>query len=231
MALARTVYHNADIAILDDPLAAVDAHVGKHLFQKCILDQLLAPMAGQRNKSVILVTNALQYLSHSLVDRIVVLQNGRVVEEGTYKDLANNPDTVFSKYLAVMSETGVSSTVIGGADVPGMSLTPSEPDSSINDDFDLDVDSDLMEDVSIDTKKPTSSNGELMTNEFKERVVGSVDRQVYLAWGRAAGGVWVPLVIVLAYGIVECVNVSSKWWLTYCKYSSWYQFANFRITS
>ena len=169
---------------------------------------------------MILVTNALQYLSHSLVDRIVVFQNGRVVEQGTYKELANSPDTVFSKYLAVMSETGVSSTVVDGGDVPGMSLTPSEPDSSINDDFVSDDDPELMEDVSIDTKKPTSSDGELMTNEFKERVIGRVDRQVYLAWGRAAGGVWVPLIIVVVYGIVECVNVSSKWWLTYCKYTS-----------
>jgi ABC-type proline/glycine betaine transport system ATPase subunit len=176
-------------------------------------------MAGQGKKSVILVTNALQYLNHSLVDRIVVFQHGRVVEEGTYKDLASNPASVFSKYLTVMSETGVSSTVMGGADVPDMSLTPSEPDSSINDDLDSNDDSDHMEDVSIDTKKPTSLNGELMTNEFKERVVGRVDRQVYLAWGRAAGGVWVPFIIVVVYGIVECVNVSSKWWLTYCTYT------------
>jgi ABC-type transport system involved in cytochrome bd biosynthesis fused ATPase/permease subunit len=41
VAMARVVYHNADIYLLDDPLAAVDAHVGKHLFQKCIIDKLL----------------------------------------------------------------------------------------------------------------------------------------------------------------------------------------------
>jgi ABC-type transport system involved in cytochrome bd biosynthesis fused ATPase/permease subunit len=41
VAMPRVVYHNADIYLLDDPLAAVDAHVGKHLFQKCIIDKLL----------------------------------------------------------------------------------------------------------------------------------------------------------------------------------------------
>ena len=34
IALARVLYHNADINLLDDPLAAVDAHVGRHLFEK-----------------------------------------------------------------------------------------------------------------------------------------------------------------------------------------------------
>ena len=211
--MARTVYHNADIAILDDPLAAVDAHVGKHLFQKCILEQLSLSGQKEKKKTVILVTNALQYLSHSMVDRIVVFQNGRVVEQGSYTDLTNNADTVFSKFLAVMAETGVSPTTMEGCDVPGMSISDGE--SSTDDDEEDEV----MNEESMDNKKPSTAanNGELMTDEFKERVVGKVDNQIYMAWGQAAGGAWVPFVILVAYGLVECVNVSSKWWLTYCK--------------
>lgn len=41
VALARAVFHDADVYLLDDPLAAVDAHVGKDLFNKCIVDELL----------------------------------------------------------------------------------------------------------------------------------------------------------------------------------------------
>ena len=36
MSLARAAYHNADVYLLDDPLSAVDAHVGKHIFDNVI---------------------------------------------------------------------------------------------------------------------------------------------------------------------------------------------------
>lgn len=36
MSLARAVYRKADIYLLDDPLSAVDAHVGQHIFDKVI---------------------------------------------------------------------------------------------------------------------------------------------------------------------------------------------------
>lgn len=53
ISLARAVYSNKDIVLLDDPLSAVDAHVGKHIFEECIKKEL-------RGKSVVLVTHQLQ---------------------------------------------------------------------------------------------------------------------------------------------------------------------------
>lgn len=53
ISLARAVYSNRDIFLLDDPLSAVDAHVGKHIFEECIKKEL-------RGKSIILVTHQLQ---------------------------------------------------------------------------------------------------------------------------------------------------------------------------
>jgi ATP-binding cassette subfamily C (CFTR/MRP) protein 4 len=66
--LARAVYKDADIYLLDDPLSAVDAHVGRHLFDDCIKGFL-------RHKAVLLVTHQLQYLTHA--HNILILNNVR----------------------------------------------------------------------------------------------------------------------------------------------------------
>lgn len=50
VALARAVYHDADLYLLDDPLAAVDAHVGKELFNNCIVDELLLGKSKEKDQ-------------------------------------------------------------------------------------------------------------------------------------------------------------------------------------
>ena len=76
--LARAVYFDADIYLLDDPLSAVDAKVGKHIFEKCI-----AGVLG--NKIRILVTHQLQHLKNA--DYIVILDKGTIVKEGDYSEI------------------------------------------------------------------------------------------------------------------------------------------------
>lgn len=89
--LARAVYAEADIYLLDDPLSAVDAHVGKHMFDECI-DRYL------RGKTRILVTHQLQYLSN--VGRIIVLKDGAIQAEGY-----GIPNIIFVlKYIVYIKE-------------------------------------------------------------------------------------------------------------------------------
>ena len=76
VSLARAVYFDADTYILDDPLSAVDAHVGAHLFDRCINGML-------KGKTRVLVTNQLQYVPSA--DLVVVLKEGRIVERGAYQ--------------------------------------------------------------------------------------------------------------------------------------------------
>lgn len=80
VALARAVYQDCDTYLLDDPLSAVDAHVGKHIFNECILGMLKA-----RGKTVILPTHALNFLQYA--DQIVCLADETIREDGSYTEL------------------------------------------------------------------------------------------------------------------------------------------------
>lgn len=64
--LARALYRNADVVLMDDPLSAVDARVGTHIFEKCIRTYL-------KGKLRILVTHQLQYLPQA--DHIIILSS------------------------------------------------------------------------------------------------------------------------------------------------------------
>ncbi|CAK9794749.1 ATP-binding cassette sub-family C member 4 [Anthophora plagiata] len=88
--LARAMYRNADIYLLDDPLSAVDTHVGKHLFNECIKHYL-------QNKTRILVTHQIQYLKNC--DYIIVLNNGAIECEGTFVELQSK----HSDFLSILS--------------------------------------------------------------------------------------------------------------------------------
>ncbi|GAA6021728.1 hypothetical protein JCM11491_001395 [Sporobolomyces phaffii] len=79
ISIARLLYSDdAEIVLLDDPLSAVDAHVGAHLFNEAILGTL-------RSKTRILVTNAIHLLPEA--DSVVVIKEGRIVESGTFSEL------------------------------------------------------------------------------------------------------------------------------------------------
>ncbi|CAE6409408.1 unnamed protein product [Rhizoctonia solani] len=77
--LARVAYFGPDIALLDDPLSAVDSHVSKHILENCLLSGPLA------DKTRILVTHQLHALPY--VDEVIFMDNGRIVERGKYSDL------------------------------------------------------------------------------------------------------------------------------------------------
>lgn len=78
IALARACYSDADVYLLDNVLCAVDAHVGKQIFQECICG-LLA------KKTRIFVTHNLQFVQHS--DSVIMLHDGKITCSGEYSTL------------------------------------------------------------------------------------------------------------------------------------------------
>uniref|UniRef100_F1KS39 Multidrug resistance-associated protein 1 n=1 Tax=Ascaris suum TaxID=6253 RepID=F1KS39_ASCSU len=83
VSLARAVYQNYDVYLLDDPLSAVDSHVGKHIFKKVI-----GPNGLLKHKTRILVTHGLTYLTKA--DAIVVMHDGKIVDTGKFAYLMGN---------------------------------------------------------------------------------------------------------------------------------------------
>lgn len=71
----------ADIYLLDDPLSAVDTHVAKHIFERCIKKYL-------ESKTVVLVTHQIQFIK--FVDQVVIMEKGQVLAEGGFEDLHVN---------------------------------------------------------------------------------------------------------------------------------------------
>ncbi|CAG2060181.1 unnamed protein product [Timema podura] len=83
VSLARAVYRDTEVYLLDDPLSAVDSHVGKHIFENVI-----GPSGLLKHKTRVLVTHGITYLPK--VDMILVLKDGKVLERGTYKELVQS---------------------------------------------------------------------------------------------------------------------------------------------
>lgn len=97
VSLARAVYNDSDIYFLDDPLSAVDSHVGKHIFE-----EVLGPKGILASKTRVLVTHGITYLPEC--DNIFVLKEGEISEEGTYKELLDKKGSFADFLIQHLSE-------------------------------------------------------------------------------------------------------------------------------
>uniref|UniRef100_A0AAG5CWJ4 ABC-type glutathione-S-conjugate transporter n=2 Tax=Anopheles atroparvus TaxID=41427 RepID=A0AAG5CWJ4_ANOAO len=91
VALARAVYADAEVYLFDDPLSAVDAHVGKHIFEKVV-----GPSGMLVGKSRLLVTHGISYLP--FVENIFVIKEGEISESGSYQQLLDQKGA-FAEFL------------------------------------------------------------------------------------------------------------------------------------
>ncbi|GAM21228.1 hypothetical protein SAMD00019534_044030 [Acytostelium subglobosum LB1] len=158
VSIARAVYNDADIYILDDPLSAVDAHVGKHLFHKCINGML-------KEKTVILAANQLQYLPFA--DEVLVITDGTITERGTYHQIMESKQT-FSKQLEDYGIEEMSSSSDSGED-------------GVEEEIIIEEKTKPKEKVEL-----KNTDGTLVQQE--EREEGSVSVWMYIKYFTAGGG-------------------------------------------
>ena len=81
VSLARAVYADSDIILMDDPISALDAHVRKQIFLQVFQNIL-------KDRTRILVTHAIDFVH--LADRVVIMKEGKIAAHGSYDELKDN---------------------------------------------------------------------------------------------------------------------------------------------
>ncbi|XP_068170423.1 ATP-binding cassette sub-family C member 12 [Antennarius striatus] len=204
ISLARAVYSNKDIFLLDDPLSAVDAHVGKHIFEECIKKEL-------QGKSIILVTHQLQYLE--FCDRILVLEDGKMLETGDHKALmkANGRYAqLISNYQLEQSETEEDSHQ-ENAELEEEEITNLTDGGLVNPAFDI---LDEKDDGTIQTtEQKTPAGDQLVSKESSEE--GAVSWRIYHQYCQAAGGYFIVFLAVLNFVLMIGSTAFSNWFLSF----------------
>ncbi|KAJ3057372.1 hypothetical protein HK097_008467 [Rhizophlyctis rosea] len=199
--IARVTYSDPDIVLLDDPLSAVDAHVGRWLFEKCILGAL-------QGKTRILVTHQLHFLPR--VDYVLVMKDGMVAEEGTYNELMARDGefaALMKGYGGVDSEGETSAeeegegVLEGKEEVKGVEVAGVEPVAA----------AEATKAATTTARTPATPGKALMQTE--ERATGSVKAGVWLAYARAGGGKYFVGGLLSIALLLQLVRVANDYWL------------------
>ncbi|KAL7833683.1 hypothetical protein AOLI_G00286430 [Acnodon oligacanthus] len=207
VSLARAVYSNRDIFLLDDPLSAVDAHVGKHIFEECIKKEL-------KGKSVILVTHQLQYLE--FCDEMLLLENGEIKEAGTHRSLMKAK----GRYAQLINNFQLEQSnerKQEASTIPSDSRQEGQDDSKakgiVNPAFDMSDEKVKPVDSVKEAPKTKEGKDQLVTKEVSQE--GSVTLRTYHRYCMAAGGYFLLLFVILIFILLVGSTTFSNWWLSY----------------
>ncbi|XP_049667225.1 ATP-binding cassette sub-family C member 2 isoform X4 [Accipiter gentilis] len=227
VSLARAVYSNADIYVLDDPLSAVDAHVGKYLFE-----HVLGPKGLLQKKTRILVTHSISFLPQ--VDNIVVLVAGVVSEHGSYSTLLANRGA-FAQFLNLYgsqeedaSEKNTTAVALAGDEEQG----DEDIEPCVEEGPDDVVTMTLKRDASIRQRELSRSLSKSSTNSWKKAQeeppkklkgqqliekeaveTGKVKFSMYLRYLHAVG-LWYSFWVAMGYVGQYVAFVGTNLWLS-----------------
>ncbi|GAB4862031.1 ATP-binding cassette sub- C member 9 [Ancistrocladus abbreviatus] len=197
--IARAVYQDNDIYLLDDPFSAVDAHTGTQLFQECLMGIL-------KDKTTLYVTHQVEFLPAA--DLILVMQNGRIAQAGSFEELLKQ-NIGFEVLVGAHSQALESILTFENSsrnsqtdDNPNCSpVSRAEPKQSPRN-----TEGHLSQEI-------TEKGGRLIQDEEREK--GSIGKEVYKSYLTIVkGGILVPL-IILAQSSFQVLQIASNYWMAW----------------
>ncbi|KAI7038396.1 hypothetical protein KC352_g46793, partial [Hortaea werneckii] len=186
------IYFNADIVLMDDPLSAVDAHVGKHIMDQAICGLL-------KDKCRILATHQLHVLHR--VDRIVWMKDGEVYKVAPFKELMENDDQF--------------------ADLMKTNSSSEEKKEEKNEDGEGEDDEQGREEDKKISKKKKGKKPAGALMQAEERQVASVGWDVYLQYIKASGTMLNAPLVLLVLILSQGANIMTSLWLSFWTSGKW----------
>ncbi|KAH7578351.1 hypothetical protein JRO89_XS01G0371600 [Xanthoceras sorbifolium] len=199
--LARAVYQDCDIYLLDDVFSAVDAQTGSDLFKECVRGVL-------KGKTILLVTHQVDFLHN--VDLILVMRDGMIVQSGKYNALLNSGldfGALVAAHETSMELVEVGETMTGGNSPKNSPRTPKSPQISSH------LGEGKGENKSVDQSSSDKGTSKLIKDE--ERETGKVSLQVYKQYCTQAFGWPGAIAVVIVSLLWQAVTMSTDFWLQY----------------
>ncbi|XP_022147122.1 ABC transporter C family member 9-like isoform X2 [Momordica charantia] len=201
--IARAVYQDADIYLLDDPFSAVDAHTGTQLFEDCLMGAL-------KGKTIIYVTHQVEFLPAA--DLILVMQHGKIAQAGGFEELLKQ-NIGFEVLVGAHSQALESIlTVENSSRIPQLP----NPEKELNKDSIMNVKPKSSQHNLVQNNNSaeiTEKGGKLVQEEERER--GSIGKEVYWSYlTTVKGGAIVPI-IILAQSSFQALQIASNYWMAW----------------
>ncbi|XP_075021177.1 multidrug resistance-associated protein 1 isoform X6 [Calonectris borealis] len=219
VSLARAVYCNADIYLFDDPLSAVDAHVGKHIFEKVI-----GPKGILKNKTRVLVTHAINYLPQ--MDTILVMTDGEISEMGSYQELLKQ-DGAFAEFLRTYANAEQSMENSATSSPSGKEGKPVENGVLVNEapgklmhrqlsnssTYSRDTGKSQHQSSTAELQKPLAEKNSWKLMEADTAKTGRVKATVYWDYMKAIG-LFISFLSIFLFICNHIASLASNYWLS-----------------
>uniref|UniRef100_A0A8C3D3J2 Multidrug resistance-associated protein 1 n=1 Tax=Cairina moschata TaxID=8855 RepID=A0A8C3D3J2_CAIMO len=210
VSLARAVYCNADVYLFDDPLSAVDAHVGKHIFEKVI-----GPKGILKNKTRVLVTHAVNYLPQ--MDTILVMSDGEISEMGSYQELLKQ-DGAFAEFLRTyanaeqsMENSGKLQTL--GLYFPRLKISIFNRQLSNSSTYSRETGKSQHQSSTAELQKPLAEKNSWKLTEADTAKTGRVKATVYWDYMKAIG-LFISFLSIFLFMCNHVASLASNYWLS-----------------